>query len=212
MFFQENFKQYYADTIYISSNPFIWEFRDYFYRVAYIAPKEEIETYGTVLPETVLKQALELSNKYPNKRLIIHFLQPHYPFIGETKIRNGKIKNTNPFYLLGKGEIEEADLRCAYSDNLKRALPYVEKLVNEIPGKTIITSDHGEAFGAWARPFPIRIYGHSGPRIKELVEIPWLVIEKEPRKRIISGESKETPKDIYYENEVRKHLQSLGYI
>jgi hypothetical protein len=211
MFLQENFQSYYPDAVYISSNPFIWEFKDCFFRTIYVALEDEIKTYGTILPESVLKEALKANKAYPDKRLIVHFLQPHEPYIGETKIRQNQKNNMSPFHLFAKGDIDENTLRKAYKDNLKAVLPAVEKLVNQLAGKTVISSDHGEAFGAWAKPFPVRIYGHSGPRIKELIEIPWFTIDKPPRKSInTSGEPQAL--EINDENKIKKHLQALGYI
>jgi len=209
MFLRENFNSYYPDTVYVSANPFIWECRKFFYKSIYVGSIDEIRTYGTVLPETMLKYALKANKDYPDKRLIIHFVQPHYPFIGEVHINKTGKQNINPFYLLAKGKIEESTLRRAYQSNLKRVLFVVEKLINELQGKTIITSDHGESFGSKVKIFPIRIYGHSGPRIKDLVEIPWLIIERCPRKKITMGEEKGSVMD---EDKIRTHLQTLGYI
>ncbi len=209
MFMRENFKKVYLDTIYISANPFIWTKKDAFYKIFYVAPKEEIEKYGTVLPETVAAKAKEINKKYPHKRLIVHFDQPHYPFIGKVKIPNLPQKNYNPFYLLAEKKIEKETLWQAYKSNLERVLFVVEKLLKEFQGKTIITSDHGESFGDFAKPFPIRIWGHSGPRIKSLIEIPWLVIEKFPRKKIKKEERSEMTK--MDEKEIRRHLKALGY-
>jgi len=208
MFLKENFKgRTYLDTVYVSSNPFILDFQDSFHKVIYVAPEEELERYGTVLPETVFAEALKAQKDYPHKRLIIHFLQPHDPFIGETRFN----KEDNPFYMLAKGKIGKEHLMKAYEDNLKAVLIYVEKLLKELSGKTIITSDHGESFGAKVKFFPVRIYGHSGPRIKELIEVPWLTVEKYPRKKIIIGE-KSSFIEEFDDNKIYKHLQALGYI
>lgn len=38
------------------------------------------EQLGTVPPRRVTKAALKAREKYPHKRLIIHYLQPHYPY------------------------------------------------------------------------------------------------------------------------------------
>ncbi|EMA54330.1 hypothetical protein [Halococcus thailandensis] len=38
------------------------------------------EEHGTMLPETVTKYAQRAASEQPNK-LIIHYIQPHYPFI-----------------------------------------------------------------------------------------------------------------------------------
>ncbi|MBU4124416.1 MAG: hypothetical protein KKI14_03060, partial [Nanoarchaeota archaeon] len=37
----------------------------------------------TIPPETVNKEAILTIKEYPDKRIIIHYLQPHDPFIGE---------------------------------------------------------------------------------------------------------------------------------
>lgn len=209
MFLRENFKGVYLDTIYVSANPFIFEKRNSFYKIFYFAPKEEIEKYGTVSPETLAKEASKINKEYPDKRLIIHFNQPHYPFIGKIKLLYSEIKGKNPFYLLAEGKIDKEIFWQVYKENLKRVLEVVEELLKELQGKTVITSDHGESFGDFAKPFPIRIWGHSGPRIKSLIEVPWLVIEKFPRKKIKKGERSQMTK--INEREIREHLRMLGY-
>jgi len=65
-------------------------------------------------------------------------------------------------------------------------MPYVKKLVDILPGRTVVTADHGEAFGEKIHPLiPIRVYGYpSEIRIPTLVKVPWLIIspeEKEPK-------------------------------
>ncbi|MBN2121168.1 MAG: glycosyltransferase [Candidatus Omnitrophica bacterium] len=214
MFLRENFTGFYPDTIYVSSNPFIWEFRYSFYKTVYIAPEEEIEKYGTVLPETVNKAALEVHRLHPNKRLIVHYLQPHDPFIGKIQIEEVKNKDISPFYLFARGKIKKSLLWQAYQDNLKRVLPLVEELTEALSGKTVITSDHGESFGSKVRIFPVRIYGHSGPRIKDLIEIPWFVIDKGPRKKIeVEIEQLFPVEEVAVdESKIREHLRTLGYI
>jgi hypothetical protein len=44
---------------------------------------EPDEQLRTTRPETVAEAALDMFERYPNKRLLVHFMQPHYPFIGE---------------------------------------------------------------------------------------------------------------------------------
>lgn len=202
MFLEENFRDFYPDTVYISANPFIWEFRDSFYQTIYV---------DTISPEIFLEYALKTNALYPDKRLIVHFLQPHHPFIGKTKIEKVR-DNKNPYYLFAKGEIKESTIRQAYKDNLRAVLPSVERLVSKLVGKTVITADHGEAFGAKIPFWPIRIYGHSGPRIKELIEVPWLIIYKTPRKKIVRGEKRQKPLIITGEEiEKNMHNNILGY-
>jgi len=59
-----------------------------------------------------------------------------------------------------------------YEDNLRIVLKYASQLINELDGKTIITSDHGEAFGEqgkWVHPLETHI--------PILIEVPWLEVK-----------------------------------
>lgn len=66
-----------------------------------------------------------------------------------------------------------------YEDNLRKVLESVSRLMNELEGKTVITADHGESFGEAGF-----FFGHrSETYIPELVEVPWLVIQKPKKPR-----------------------------
>jgi len=51
------------------------------------------EKYGTVLPESTTKIALDTIGKYPDKRIIIHYMQPHIPYIGVAPKRKPRMPN-----------------------------------------------------------------------------------------------------------------------
>ncbi len=159
--------------------------------------------YNTVLPETMYEYTLKTIKKYSNKKFIIHFIQPHYPYIGYIftdgsleALRNSVLYNTdmkvNRKYKDSLLSIYATDIYAMidkdthfklYRRNLEMAMPYVEKLINILPGRTIVTSDHGEAFGEKIHPLiPIRVYGHlSGIRIPALIKVPWLIVEPEDK-------------------------------
>ena len=63
---------------------------------------------------------------------------------------------------------------------MKLAMIYMEKLLNFLPGKIVITADHGEAFGEFIHPIiPIRVYRHAfGIRISALTRFPWFISER----------------------------------
>jgi len=70
-----------------------------------------------------------------------------------------------------RGQSEE--IPYYYEDNLKQVLDHVRQLTDNISGKIIVTSDHGEAFGEQ------RLWGHPPKvQIPALNEIPWLEIKK----------------------------------
>jgi len=88
----ETFKGYYPDVIYVSGNPYInskVEIRGFnasrhFYKVFDVWDFGWDYELGTVPPENINKTTLNLIRKYPQKRFIIHYLQPHAPYISKS--------------------------------------------------------------------------------------------------------------------------------
>ncbi|MFW6130790.1 MAG: hypothetical protein ACOC56_06350, partial [Atribacterota bacterium] len=62
--------------------------------------------------------------------------------------------------LLKNNEVDKETIKRGYEENLKLTLPLVKNIIKRLSGKTVITSDHGNLFGTWLFPFPIRGYGH----------------------------------------------------
>ncbi|MFW9827320.1 MAG: hypothetical protein ACFFEY_07015 [Candidatus Thorarchaeota archaeon] len=205
-FLIENFiKSNYDDILYITSNPYVDKLiRDKVFKIISVWKEGWSKKHHTVLPKTMYEYSVNAIINNPDKRLIIHFMQPHYPYIGYTIGRNasnnlkrsisGKPpkkkdsrkknkRNTDLFsyYCLDLYTIIKRNTHFKlYKNNLKLALPYVEKLIDLLPGKTIVTADHGEAIGDIFHPlFPIRIYGHDKYlRIPILTQVPWLSINE----------------------------------
>ena len=201
-FLEQNFVgRIFRDTVYVTASPWVDLLcKNSFVKVISLWKDYWDNEIGTVFPDVVRDIALEVSEKYPDKRLIIHFIQPHHPFIKDPelntfwKIEGRAIKplepielkkDFNPFEEVKKGRLELKKVYKAYKRNLEAVLPHALKLAKELEGKSVISADHGEAFGEIAWPFPIRIYGHpSYVHIPALVKVPWLVINKNERKRI----------------------------
>jgi hypothetical protein len=171
---RKNFKKYHGDIIYISANPVIshhpirgWRGADYFFQVVNVWDWGWSANLRTVHPKKITETALRIKKLYPDKKLIIHYLQPHAPWVGRTKI-----SVTGRANVLLADDVHDAEkLRRAYEDNLYLVLKYVKKLISQLDGKIVITSDHGELMGEWFLwGHPQRVY------IRQLVEIPWLTI------------------------------------
>ncbi|MCD6318891.1 hypothetical protein J7M02_07485 [Candidatus Aerophobetes bacterium] len=212
-FLRENFVgRKFNDTVYITSNPYVDLFcKNCFYKIISVWKFAWNEEFGTVLPRDVAKAALNIGNRYPDKRLIIHFMQPHYPFIKDFDIIHRicdpddvrdpiklALSGTplNPFVEVEKGNLDIETVYKAYKRNLKLVIPYALKLVKKPEGKTVITADYGEAFGEWAFPFLIRIYEHPPyVHIPALVKVPWLVFESKERREIRKGDEKQRLKE-----------------
>lgn len=225
-FLKENFSEKSLnDTIYITANPLVnYHVPNSFYKIVPVWGEGWSNEYETVLPSTMCKYAIDVNDSYPNKKLIIHFMQPHYPFIGRKglkeigvhdgiKSRNYFIKNKDPYHtelviwnLVKEKKVTKKIVLEAYEENLRIVLVFVEKLLKILHGKTIITSDHGELFGEWILPFPIKGYGHPGGiYCKKLIKVPWLIYNNGERKTITLGNDSEKEK-IKREIKKLKHL------
>jgi hypothetical protein len=223
-FLRGNFRdREFLDTVYVTTNPMLYrhrnELRVRFHDVVDLWTGETWdEDHETVLPEVVTAETKRAADEYPNKRLIIHYMQPHYPFIeSEITFDKGHIGEGKPDELTtwmqvitGEVSIDRSQLWDAYADNLRRALPYVTELVEALRGKTVVTSDHGNMFGERASPIPIREWGHpEGIWTDELIKVPWLEVPHSERKEIIQEATKTNSEE---KSSVQERLESLGYV
>ena len=228
------------DTVYVGGNPHMEKFTNEFYHVRKSYSKSGVdEEYnmasGSISgwrPESVYEAASEAIGRFPNKRLIIHFMQPHDPYIGPkadelreaigteedvsfkkrnemdgTRIDRGEVLGSLR-QAAQRGYISQEELFEAYNENLNIVLEYVEELLFELNGKTVVTSDHGELLGAGK--FTSNKYGHPiNVWQSELRIVPWLEINDSNRREIYS----EDPIGVEEADEVvvEDNLEALGY-
>jgi hypothetical protein len=84
-----SFLDYYDDIIYISANPYINSVtavrgfcgKDHFNQVFDLWLEDWDYKHGTVLPEKVTQRAKEIISANTEKRAIIHYIQPHEPYL-----------------------------------------------------------------------------------------------------------------------------------
>jgi hypothetical protein len=219
------------DTVYVTANGQFYNYRDEldasFHHVENIWQHDDAwsEDHHTVFPETTTAYALRAAERFPDKRLVVHYVQPHYPFIeAPIEIDDSFNPETPDFWkrvLVGDLHFEPAELRAAYEANLERALPHVADLLEELAGKTVVTADHGNMLGDRARPLPMREWGHPSKLwIPELTKVPWLVSVSHPRPEHTSepptANMSLAPEDgdaelDDSETHLREHLKHLGY-
>lgn len=226
-FIEKNFgDEEFHDTVYVTANPYVKMLLDdsQFHAVEHVWEDGWDEEYNTVLPETMYERTMAIAEKFPEKRLLIHFIQPHAPFIGETQIdqrdvfaiRNQALGEDTtrqlptPFERLETGEVTREEVWAAYRANLEAAIPAVRKLLGSLPGRTAVTADHGNALGERATPFPIRVYGHPlGILTPELTRVPWLVHDNGERKTITETEPRRESGAV--DSDTEERLRMLGY-
>jgi len=208
--------QSFPDMVYVSATPQIraHELENNFHAVVPVWEDGWDDSLNTVPPKEMVEATQQAHEKYPKKRIVAHFLQPHYPFIGGLgrQIKHGTVTGDGVLKKerdaksiwdrLEAGEISADLVWNAYIENLELVLPKVETLVGTINGKIVITSDHGNIFGKWG------VYGHPPKTyLTDLVEIPWLEPTFDRRRKIIAEETT----TAIPTNDVTDQLRDLGY-
>ncbi|QLH81134.1 hypothetical protein [Halosimplex pelagicum] len=212
------------DTVYVTANPQLHQHRESIR--AEFADIVEVwsgdgwsDEHGTVLPETVTAAALRANEEYPNKRLVVHYMQPHYPFVGADADFDGgdftdpeaTEENVWVQLLQGRVDVDREAVWELYDANLDRALPHVERLLRDLDGKTVVTADHGNMVGERSFPIPFREWGHPrGIYTPELVDVPWLVYEDGPR-RTVDASAPAAADGSLDDDVVADRLRDLGY-
>jgi hypothetical protein len=213
----------FGDTVYVSANPHTaLEAGDSFHRLVSVWQSAFDEEWGTVPPAAVADAAAETVAEFPAKRRVVHFLQPHHPFVGdeETAAYSGwTVRHLveddhprhphDPFEAYSMGLVGRDVLWDAYADTLSLVLDHALALARELPGRTVVTSDHGNMVGERGWPVPTPVYGHH-PRLRyeQLVDVPWAVVAAENRPRIAAGSTADAGVG---RGGVRDRLRQLGY-
>lgn len=232
-FFEENLSNSeHYDTVYVTANPVPrvdeWctvDVDSVFHDVVDVWKHHWDESVNTVRPEPVADAIRNAHADYPDKRILGHFIQPHQPFIGETGLEidqrgmaaydrlseDDTDTRKKVWELLEDGELSVDRAWQAYRENLELVLPYVRDLCDDLTGKTVVTSDHGNLFGEFAWPFPVRKYGHPrGIHTKKLVKVPWLELDFETRRELTSEPPELTESETDREERLER-LRHLGY-
>lgn len=216
------------DTVYVTANPHVNLLDDDVFHAVIDDPVAEWdEEYRCVQPEAVTSTAIDAHQSFPEKRLIVHYMQPHDPPLGPTakELREefslggisdgedesrsaGEDSHVRIMSAVMEGKISPERARQAYRETIKVVLDQVESLIQELDGKTVISSDHGEMFGE-SYPLLGELYEHyRHPRTPELCEVPWLVIEDD-RREIVSDQPIQPTKTS--DVDIEGQLNSLGY-
>lgn len=217
-----------TDTVYVTANPQLERHREQwdieFHETINIWLDEGWdEESGTVLAETVTDAAIEAHDQFPNKRVVVHYMQPHYPFVpSNTVFDKGHLSSIDSAESVSEGEnvwgkkftnqllASRNELWSIYVENLDYVIKHVQTLMYAISGKVVVTSDHGNYVGERASPIPIREYGHPrGLYDDVVVQVPWLETDRGKRRKVTTGDSRE--RKSVNSDLIHDRLQNLGY-
>jgi hypothetical protein len=221
-----------GDTVYVTANPYVSKVAGDAFHELYEPWVEEFdEDIDTVRPEPVVEAARRAHRDHPDKRVVVHFMQPHHPFVPAPDLQfdgwhiaeyeewradaadgdgSGGGGPSTPWEALAKGHVTREAVWDAYGRNLDLVLAAVDDLLAFADGRVVVTSDHGNMLGERSFPIPLRVYGHpAGVLDPELVEVPWAVVQTGPR-REVTADATASESDSE-EGDVEERLTALGY-
>lgn len=174
----------YDDVIYVTANPrFHASFfqdvvgrkaADCFHDVHHLYLEEWDNPYNVVPPQAMADKFAEVRDSNPDKRIVLHFIQPHIPFLNSPWFRELLDENGVDRFTWDdceNGTIDREQAWQAYRENLEWAMDAVEGVKSAAGQRTVVTSDHGNLVGEAG------LYGHyQGYSAGVLRRVPWQVI------------------------------------
>ncbi|WP_147439952.1 LTA synthase family protein [Haloarcula sp. Atlit-7R] len=172
---------------------------------------------GTILPRPITDAAIRYGRTNDFDRLIVHYMQPHHPFISIPDVDRGtyieagdedRVQRTETIWeQLQSGELTEDFVWHHYAENLRCVLNDVALLLDNIDADSaVITSDHGNAIGEYG------VYGHlANVPLPCLVDVPWYRTTANDAGDYDPGSSREDRENLT-SNDVKDRLADLGYM
>lgn len=166
---------------------------------------------GTIPPDPITDRAIQTWRETSTDRMIIHYMQPHHPFVGseiQTSLSPegfGEMGRESVWELLRRGEVSREEVWRDYRANLQYVLDDVSRLLENVTAdRVILTADHGNALGEFG------LYGHyRNVPLSAMKRVPWCETTAENiRQEEFGGASVSTGEP----NDVEQRLEDLGYI
>jgi len=159
--FGTRYQQEVGETVYVTGNPHSAESEtEEFEHVEEVWSHSWDDDIGTVLAEDVTDHAIAAGRKMDPDRCIVHYMQPHHPFVPTPELNKGigfrdETEYKHIWEKLRQGNVSREDVWYGYCENLRYVLDSVAKLLENYDAKRVlVTADHGNALGEFG------IYGH----------------------------------------------------
>ncbi|MFC7076763.1 alkaline phosphatase family protein [Haloarcula halophila] len=208
--------------------------REHFEEIVHVWETDFNDQLFTVRPEAVNEHVYDYLQTSDTTRSVVHYLQPHEPYIGETPIETWKPKRDErelddiegavapktrtehskslPHYhvpdQIANGEPTVDELRQAYKENFRLVLEQVTDLIKYLDCTVLLTADHGEHLGEDGR------FGHPNITHPTLRELPWFVVDDSMvgTADVSSLTEDQTAPAESDSTDVERHMQQFGYL
>jgi hypothetical protein len=159
---------------------------------------------GTVaVPELVTDAAVHTGRRSDAPRTVVHYMQPHAPYLQELDGNRLPEMHRYPFDALRDGDATRDEVWAAYLDNLRLVLEWVGVLLDNVDAERVaITADHGELFGEWGLRTHIAACPHPALR-----RVPWALTTAED-----TGDREPEPPSETVDVDTEQRLADLGYL
>ena len=224
----ENFSDTkHGDTVYVAGNPMVSKWVPEQWHQLIEAWRDGYDPeFAQVHADIITDYAIDALDDYPDKRVIVHYMQPHAPFVNypdlhysawggfeklDSEIEEIERGPSSVWHAAAQGLVDNNRVWQAYDDNLDYVMPEVMRLIDSLSEgtKAVITSDHGNVIKKYSYPIPIPVSGHPRyHRIKGLVTVPWA--EVTPGRRRVT-ESSVSSESTAKKRELDERLNALGY-
>lgn len=203
-----------SGTAYVTGNIYSRDYLDEndFYRIEEVWRYGWDDEAGTIPPRPVTNEAIRTWRETAADRMIVHYMQPHFPAIGSdielgggtTQDEFGNGTTVNIWSEMRSGAIDAETAWEAYRDNLEFIWSDVELLMKNVDGTVGVTADHGNGFGKWG------VYGHPSKLVfPKLRRVPW---DSYYCSDEMTHQPEEASKEDTADDTVEERLESLGYV
>jgi hypothetical protein len=216
--FSDDFSDEMAETVMVTGNGFSedhLEADDFHYLEESWRYAWDSE-YETIMPRPITDAGIRLHRQLEPERMIVHYMQPHYPFLSNPDLgcgvnpdEWGEVDDSKDVWdeiLVGNVDRETAWQH--YRKNLETVLEDVKLLTENIDAeKTVITADHGNALGR-KNTEDFWIHGHERKiNIEPLRKVPWVETSS------VDEESYKPPERPQKADQSKEEmLKALGYL
>ncbi len=197
-----------AETVYVTANAYTHLLDlDRFHLVEEVWKYARDPESGSVFPEAVTNEAIRAYRENPQKRHVVHYLQPHAPFLHCLDRYASGVDNQAIWEGVKTGKFDRQQVFRDYGQNLQTVLNHVETLIQNIDGTVAVTADHGNFIGEWG------LYGHpSWVPLPTVKRVPWAVAEGKSTDDYELKQKDEITTVETEEPSIKEHLRQLGYM